>query len=264
MAKRAAAEEAGLSFRTKDATSGGGTEGAQANIKEIEWVDEFTYGGRQKDKPQAALRVVFVIDGFDKPWEQHYTAGPSEKYEVIADGDGLKSASGKGTGLNKKCSAFRFMEELEKAVEASGLDIDDIMPDLAGGGSSVRELEGKDVILTNVKFETVGGDEKDMIVIAKFVDGDEDAKSSKPAKGKKGRPTGGDDLEADLEAIVVTLLAGQPSIKVGDLPTLVYNVDRKDANAKALMQLAMKTAFVSDEDRPWSFDAKRGVLKAAA
>src|SRR3954462_742309 len=101
MSKRTTSGNARLSLRTKDATKGGGTEGALATIAEIGFVDEFTYGGRQKDKTQAAPRGEFHIEGFDKPWEQHYTVGPSERYEVVADGDGIRSL-GKGTGLNEK------------------------------------------------------------------------------------------------------------------------------------------------------------------
>lgn len=256
MAKKQAAT-GGLSLRTKDASQGGGTEGATAVIKSIGWVDEFTYGGRQKDKPQAALEVVYEIEGFDKPWDQNYTAGPSEKYEVIADGAGIKSV-GKQTGLNKKSGAYRWFEALEAAAEESNVDLDDILPELDGGGHSVLELEGRTVVLTNVEYETVGGDKKQMIVIAKFVD------DEAPAKGKSNGKSAGkaDDIEAELEAIVVTLLEETPAIKKGDLSTMVLNHDRKAPNARALMQLAMKDSFIAGEDRPWTFDAKKGVLRA--
>lgn len=256
----------GFSVRTKDATSGGGIEGAAAVIQEIHYVDEFTYGGRQKDKPQAALRVLYRIDGFDKPWEQHYSVGPSEKYEVVADGAGIRSA-GKATGLNNKCSAYRFFEALEEAAEAAGIDLDELLPEIEDEGcQSVAELEGRAVTLTNVKFSTVGGDEKDLPVIGGFADSDEDeAPKGKAAKtaGKAAAGKKGPSVEDKTTAAIEALIEEHTSVKSGDLANLVYQANKKDADVKAMMNLCFKESFIANEARPWTFDKKKKILRAA-
>lgn len=268
MAKKTRGEGGGLSLRTKDATSGGGTEGALATIREINWVDEFTYGGRQKDNPQAALSVVYDIDGFDKSWDDNYTAGPSDKYEVIADGDGIKSL-GKATGLNKKCKAHFFFEHLEAAAEEAGLDLDELLPELDEGGNSVRPLEGMRVRLTNKPFTAVNGDTKDTVVIGSFVASGEEAPKS---KGKSNGKTGGngkvkassddDDIEEATEQAVLALIEEHTSVKKGDLANLIYQADRKNPTIKAQMNLCFKDAWVSSDDRPWAFNKKTGKLTA--
>ncbi len=256
----------GLSLRTADATKGGGTEGALATITEINFVDEFTYGGRQKDNPQAALNVVFEIEGFEKPWDQNYTIGPSDKYEVIEDGDGIRS-KGKGTGLNEKCSAYAFFAALEAAAAESDEDLDELLPEIDGGGNSVRPLEGRQVRLTNVKFETVGGDKKELIVIGSF-----EAEDAAPAKGKGGsgkaasvkgaKSKGGPSLDDKTIDAIKALLADKSPIKKGDLANLVYQDNKKDADVKAMMNLCFKESFLAEDGRPWEYDKKRGVLKA--
>lgn len=254
----------GLSLRAKDVTKGGGTEGALATLATIGFVDEFTYGGRQKDKPQAALNVIYEIDGFPKPWDQNFTIGPSEKYKVIEDGDGIRS-TGKGTGLNEKCAAAAFFRALEAAAEEAGLDLDELLPEIDGGGNSVRPLEGRRVTLTNVKFETVGGDIKELIVIGSFPEEAAPAKGSKGAAGKPAGRTsskGGPSIEEATATAVAALLADKSPIKKGDLANLVYGDNKKDANVKAMMNLCFKESFLAAEGQPWEYDKKRGVLKA--
>lgn len=263
MAKKQAT--GGLSLRSKDASAGGGTEGALATITEIGFVDEFTYGGRQKDKPSAALHVVFDIEGFEKPWDQHYSVGPSDKYEVIEDGDGIRGL-GKQTGLNKKCPAMLFLTAVEDAAQESGLDIDELLPALDDGGNSVRPLEGRAVRLTNIKAETVGGDMKDYIVIAGFEGDAEPAPSKSKSNGKgssSSKKSSGDDLEAKTIKAVEELIEEHTSVKKGDLPNLIYQANKKDTDAKAMMQLTFKEAWLADEKRPWTYDRKKGLVRAA-
>lgn len=247
----------GLSLRTKDATSGGGTEGALATISEIGFVDEFTYGGRQKDKPQAAIGVVYTIDGFQKPWDQHFTVGPSDKYEVVSDGDGIRS-TGKATGLNDKSAAYAFFAAIEKAAEASNVDIDELLPN-DDGYTSVRPLEGRRVRLTNIKFTTVGGDVKELVVPGEFVD-DEPATKGK-SNGKAAKASSSESVEEKTEAAISKLLEDSP-VKKGDLANEVFGANRKDPDVKAMMNLCFKDAWISSDDRPWDFDKKKGVLKA--
>lgn len=258
-----AKETKNFSLRTKDATDGGGIEGALATISEIGFVEEFTYGGRQKDRPQAALRVVYAIDGFDRPWEQHHSVGPSEKYEVIADGDGIKPV-GKGAGLNRKSSAFAFFAAVEEAAAEAGLDLDDLLPEIEDEGTqSVRPLEGRRVRLTNTKFETVGGDKKDLPVIGAFEEDEAPAKGSKskPA-GKAAKGSSSEDIEAKTVDAIKALIEEHTSVKKGDLANLVYQANKKDADVKAMMNLCFKDAFIGDESQPWTFDKKKGILRA--
>ena len=255
----------GFSLRTKDGTEGGGIEGALATITEIGFVEKFTYGGRQKDKPQTALRVEYDIEGFQKPWEQHYTVGPDDKYEVINDGDSVKSA-GKQTGLNKKCSAYAFFGALE---EAAGDALDELLPEIEDGVHSVRPLEGKRVRLTNATFETVGGDKKQLPVIASFEEDEQKgrgkgngkttgrATTSTPSRAAKSSDS---DLDEKTEAAVMALLSEQSPHKTTTLPQDVYAANRKDPDAKALMALCFKKEWVFSEDRPWESDKKKGTI----
>lgn len=250
-----------FSVRTKDATQGGGIEGALATITEIGYVDEFTYGGRQKDKPQAALRVVYAVDGMDKPWEQNHSVGPTEKYEVVLDGYGIRSA-GKQKGLNTKCSAFAFFAALETACEESGIDIDELIPE-EDGVYSVEPLEGRRVTLTNTKFETVGGDKKDLPVIASFITEEaKPGKSNGKANGKSGSKQLAISVDEKLEIAILAILANQPSIKKANLSNLVFADNKKDADVKAMMNLSFKDTWLADEARPFDFDRKKGVLTA--
>lgn len=259
----------GFSLRPEDGTKGGGTEGAVATLTEIDFVQEFTYGGRYKDKPSSALRVVFEIDGFDKPWEQHYSIGPSDKYEVIEDGDSIKS-TGKQSGLNEKCPAFAFLAAVSVAAGEAGLDIDELVPAIDDGCYSVAGLRDKRVKLTNKKLETVGGDMKEYILIATFEDGDETPKASKGKATASAKPSSkstrssSDDIEQKTIDAVKELIEEHTSVKKGDLANLVYQANKKDSDAKAMMQLCFKESWVADEDRPWSYDKKKGVLREAA
>jgi hypothetical protein len=261
MGRKQESEGAAFSLRTKDATQGGGIEGALATIQEIGFIDKFTYGGRQKDNPQAALRVVYAVDGMDRPWEQNHTLGPAEKYEVIADGYGIRSA-GKQSGLNSKCSAFAFFTALEAAAEESGVDIDEIVPD-EGGVFTVEPLEGRRVTLTNIKFETVGGDKKDLPVIASFITEDtKPGKSNGKANGKSGGKQLAISVDEKLDNAIVALLEEAPSIKKAKLSDLVFQANRKDADVKAMMNLTFKDTWLADETRPFNYDRKKGVLTA--
>lgn len=269
MAKRNS-DGGGLSLRRKDAVKGGGTEGALATITEIGFIDEFTYGGTQRNNPAAALQVIFEIEGFKKPWEEHYSVGPSKKYEVIEDGDAIRPVSGNKTGLNESSPAFHFFSSIEDAAEKAGLDIDELLPELDNGANSVRPLQGRQVRLTNIKAKTVGGDEKEYRVIAEFVDAEQDEasarRSSSNGNGKTnsaGKRSSSDDIEAKTTEAIQSLIEEHTSVKVGDLPNLVFQANKKDPDAKAMMQLAFKTAWLGDEERPWSFDKKKGLVREA-
>lgn len=250
----------GFSLRTKDAVDGGGTEGALATLTEIGFVDEFTYGGRFKDSPVAALHVVYDIEGFEKPWDQHYSVGPSDRYEVIADGDSIKGI-GKSTGLNKKCPAYTFITSVEEAAATAGLDLDDLMPELDEGSNSIRPLEGRRVRLTNIKAETVGGDLKEYIVIGSFED--EAPKGKSNGKATTTTKVKGNDIEAKVIASINELIEEHTSVKKNDVANLVYAANRKDADAKAMMQVALRGSWLADDARPWNFDSKKGLLRAA-
>lgn len=255
----------GLSLMPEDQVEGGGTEGALATITEIDFVQEFTYGGRFKDSPVAALHVVFDIDGFDKPWDQHYSVGPSDKYEVIEDGDGIKSL-GKGKGLNKKCPASAFFRSVSKAAEESEIDITDLIEALDEGGHSIAGLREKRVRLTNEKLETVGGDLKEYILIGGFEDEEAPAKGKKATNGSgkaSSKNSSSDDIEEKTVEAIKDLIEEHTSVKKSDVANLVYQANKKDSDAKAMMQLAFKESWLADEDRPWSFDKKKGILRAS-
>ena len=248
-----------FSLRRENATEGGGTEGALATITEIGFVEKFTYGGRFKDSPSAALHVVFNIDGFEKPWDQHYSVGPSDKYEVLDDGDSIQSM-GKAGGLNKKCPCYHFIDAVQDAIEAAKLDLNELLPE-EDGITSVRPLEGQRVRLTNKKLETVGGDLKEYVLIAAFEDAN--GNGAAPQKTQKTQKNNDTTVEAKTIAAVEALIEEHTSIKKGDLANLVYASKKKDTDAKAMMQLCFKDAWVADENRPWSFDKKKGLLRAA-
>lgn len=237
------------SLRKADQTQGGGAR--QATITEIAFVDDFDYGGRQS-KAQAALKVVFEIDGFQKPWDQHCTVGPAEAWEVTDDGYGIARSSGKAGGLNDSSNAGRFLGAAEDAAVAGSLDLDDVFVD-----NTVRALEGARVNIEKLKYETVGGDEKEMFVIESFI---ELGGTSKKAKKGGGTKAGG-NVESDTETVVLALLDDKSPLKKADLPTLVASAAKKNPNARAMTQLVLKDAFLFSEDRPWDSDKKKGTIK---
>lgn len=263
----------GFSLRRKDAVSGGGgTEGALATVTEIGFVDEYTYGGTQRDKPAAALQVVYEIDGFKKPWDNHFSVGPSSKYEVIEDGDSIK-ALGDTPGLNDKCPASLFLGAVEDAAEKSEIDIDELLPEIDGGYNSVAPLRGRRVRLTNIKAKTVGGDEKEYLVIGEFVDDEAPRGRSKSAasngNGKVAntpskKSSSADDIEEKTVAAIQELIEEHTSVKVNNLPNLIFDANKKDPDAKAMMQLAFKASWLADDDRPWEFDKKKGLIREQA
>jgi len=222
-------------------------------VTELEYVQEHTYGGRQKKKPQCAIRAVYEIDGFDKPWEQHYGLGASDRYEVLNDGDSVQLAGGGGGGLNEKCGAFKFFEAVETAAEASSIDIDELLPE-EDGVFSIAPIRDRRVRLTNVKFETVSGDTKDLPVIASFEDDEAPAKG-KGKTGSKGKV----NVETKTEKAITALLDGGP-VRDRDIAVELFKANRKEPDVKAMQQLALKKSWLTDEDRPWTID-KKGFLK---
>ena len=241
---RAVAAEERLSFRPEDATEGGGTEGARAVISEIEFVDEFTYGGRIA-KPVAALRVLFTIDGFDKPWEQHYSVGPSSNFEVVGNGNFIKSL-GKQKGFNKNSIAYKF---LSSAISADS----DMLDELEGQG--VAALEDKAVRLTNGEYEAVNGDKKQAILIASF-------EEDEPVVVKGKSKVSVNSVSDKTDAVIQSLLAGTPKIKRGELSNKVFEANKKDADVKAMMQLCFKDSWLGDDARPFTWDRKKNVIVA--
>jgi hypothetical protein len=260
-------KQAGFSFKREDATDGGGIEGALATIDEIGFVEGFTYGGRHKDKPVIALRTVYRVEGLEKPWEDHWPVGDESKYELVSDGDSVRSL-GKGTGLNRKSGAYFFFDHLQTAIEEGDLDYEDVLPEIDGEGCrSVRELEGKQVRLTVKPFTNVSGDTKDKAVIASFVGEDEapaKATGRTKANGKVGTAKGSsaDDIAEKAETVVVALIETKTSVKKGDVANLIHQEAKKDPDVKAMMQLGFKESWLADEDRPWTYDKKKGVLRA--
>lgn len=245
---------ANASLRKADQTKGGGPR--QATITDIRFVDDFNYGGKQ-DKDSAALYVEFEIDGFKKPWDANMTVGPAEAWELVDDGDAIKRSNGKDGGLNESSNAGRFMGALCDAIEAQGLDFDEVLPD-----NTVRALRGARVTVEKLEYQTVGGDDKDMFVIESIVElGGTSSKKGAKDKSKMGSVKGGPSVEEKTEAAILELLEEKSPIKKGDLPTLVSSAVKKDPDAKAITQLAFKDSFVFAEDRPWDSDKKKGTLK---
>lgn len=249
------AKNKAMSVRAADATEGGGINGARAVLTEVENVQEFQYPGRSDIGPQAALRVVYEIDGQEKPWEQHYPYGKSDRYNVIDDGDAIE-----GPGLNKGSNAYRWYEAAEEAIEAAGLDLDDFH-----GDGSCAGYRDKVVIIKNIKYETVGGDKKDLIVIGSFVDDEADdskgkKSSSKTSKASSGKSRG--SLEDRAKAMAKAVVKDEERVKKSDLPNLVFKANKNDADAKAIMQLCFKESFLADIPGV-DYDKKKGILTPA-
>ena len=246
-----AASEGNLSFLREDQEQGGGFSGALATIDEIECVDDFTYGGTIKNK-QAALRWSLTIDGYDKPWEDHFTFGPADSYEVVDDGASIKSTTGTA-GVSKTCVAAKFFDVAQEALEAADLDPTEFF----GAGFSVKPLEGKQIRLKNVTYETQAGDTKQKLMIGSF---DDDAAPKKNGKATTSRTAKGPNVEQQTEAIIEGLLEDTPKLKKVDLTNLIYKADKKNPAIKNMMTTATKDSWLADEDRPWDYDRKKGVL----
>jgi hypothetical protein len=172
-------------------------------------------------------------------------------WEVPDDGYGIARANGKDGGLNDSSNAGRFFAALEDAAAASKLDLDDVLVD-----NTVRALEGARVNIEKLKYETVGGDQKEMFVVESIIE-----LGGTKKKGKGGSSKSGGDIEGDTETIVLALLEDKSPLKKADLPTLVAGAAKKNPNARAMTQLVLKDAFLFSEDRPWDVDKKKGTIK---
>lgn len=239
------------SLRKADQTQGGNAK--EATITELKFVDDFDYGGRQSEA-QAALYYEYEIDGFQRPWDGHASVGPASQWEVVDDGDGIKRANGKDGGLNDSSTAGRWFAALCDAIEAQGLDFDEVLPD-----NTVRALRGARVTLTNLKYQTVGGDEKEMKVIDSIIELGGGGKKKAGKGGSKGADKSV-DVESATEAVILELLDEKSPIKKGDLPTLIGSAAKKNPQVKAMVQLAFKDAFTLSPDRPWDVDKKKGTI----
>lgn len=247
------------------------TEGSdqQAVLTEIHWVPEFTYGGRYKDKPSTALFTSFDIQGFTKPWEDHWTIGPSDRYEVSQDGYTVLPL-GTHTGLSRKSSGYFFFAALEKALLAQGLSRDEYVS--TDQGLDVQALEGLHVRLVNAEFKDFGGDTKEKKVIGEIVL-DAPAKTGRAARPSNGRVdqpnrqaaktmtsrSNGEAIEDKAEAAIRAIIEDQTSVKTGDLANLVFQANRKDADVKAMMNLCFKDRFLAGLD---GLEVKKGLLRA--
>lgn len=241
------------SLRKADRTTGGNSR--EATITQLKFVDDFDYGGRQK-KVQTALYYEYEIDGFQKPWDGHAAVGPATQWEVVDGGDGIRKANGKDEGLNENCVADKWFAAVEAAVEAQGLDIDDVLPD-----NTLVALRGARVLLKDAKYETVGGDEKEIKVIDQILELGNAKKTAKGGKAKAGGAAKSVDIEAAAENVILELLQEKSPLKKADLPTLIAGAAKKDPNVKAMTQLAFKDAWVFGEDRPWDSNRKKGTIE---
>lgn len=249
MAKQAS----GFSWRAADATEGGGINGALAKIEKIGFVQEFNYGGRFRDKPSAAI-VVKYDPGFE--WnEENYPIGPSDSWKVSKDGKSCTPIAGQ-KALNKGSVGFLFIDALEKAAEAAGEDIEDLLPVEDDGTLTIDGLEDRQVRLAQVDYKTAGGDSKQKVVIGALVVNGPTSRANGKAKASS------EDVEEKTADAIRALLEEDSRIKFNDLGNLVFDAHRKDADAKQMMKLAMTESFVAGLDGV-EFDKKKGVLTAA-
>lgn len=257
-------QKAGFSLRTADASEGGGVDGALATIEECQFVEGFTYGGRHKDSPKIALSTSFRIDGFDKPWSDNWVVGDEANYELVNDGDGVRCL-GKARGLNKKSAAYFFFTHLEEAINESGIDYDELLPEIDGEGvQDVSNLKGRRVRLAMAPFTNMSGDAKDKAVIAAFV---EDAPVAKTNGKVASKPNGKaapaeDDIEVKAVSMVEGVLGNKP-VKKHDVINLLLKAHRSDPDIKKILNL-VQGPWVSSDERPWEFDSKKGTLSGVA
>lgn len=247
-----------FSARAKDAVAGGGINGAIATIEKARVLQEFTYGGRFRDNPSAAIELTFD-PGFEwKP--ENYSIGASNSWRVSKDGYTVV-AIGNQEGLNTATAGYLLMKSIDEAAEAAGIDIDDLVPHTESeDGFSVEGLEGRTVRLAQVPFTTKGGDEKQKVVIGAFIVDAVAGKSN--GGGKKATRSSDESAEEKTAAAVLALLEDTSRIKFADLGNLIFDAHRKDPDAKKMMKLAMTDEFVAGIEGV-AFDKKKGVLTAA-
>lgn len=247
-----------MSTKAADATEGGGgLSGARFEIKEIEYVQEFEYPGSSGNGASAALRVVYEIEGHDKEWERHYTLGKSDRFTVIEDGNAIE-----GPGLNKNSNAFRWFEAAEEADGYDGFHDDGTISDYVGKTGTIK----------TIPYVTANGDQAKypLIAIGSFDDGTPTKKNGKTSSNGKSAVAGARtstkggkvSLEEKAQAAAAAVVNEEEKVKKGDLPGLVFAANKKDPDAKAIMQLCFKESFLANIPGV-EYDKKKGVLTPA-
>jgi len=104
------------------------------------------------------------------------------------------------------------------------------------------------VTVANKNFETASGDTKERKVIASLVLDEAPAKSSRGNGAVKSNGNGASKIESKTLAAIRGVLEDKTSVKAGDLANYVFQGNRKDPDAKAMMNLCFKDAFLSGLD----------------
>lgn len=228
-------------------------------ITGAKFVDDFTYGGKQKATIAA---IITFCDEDGETHEQAYSCGDPKKFTPSEDGKKLIPV-GNSKQLFKGSNFFLLMRETVNA----GFPTDSL-------SDSVDCLEGLHADFTRkpqAELTTRKGISKEgatILVPTEILtlpgeDGDrfEPNKKSKAPKGKTSKPeaaqNAGDDevIEAAVEAIMEVLGDNDGTISKKSLVgKLMKSVDKTNPHRRGILSLSAKNAFLGGDAATWEFD----------
>lgn len=241
-----------VSYRTTDGVEGGGLEGIRFTVIEAGCVSDFDYQGKAERGTQAALRLLYELTAADgRTWQrdQHYTAGPSTRYQASDDGNFIEPLfeTKKDAGLNKSSNLFLFAQALEEADA-------DLYERFCDQGAEV--LIGITGTLGNVVNPVSGKP----VPVFGSVTNEGSRQATRAARKGNGQAADVDLDEITAAAIVDILAEADEPVKIDTLSKAVMASQKGHPQLKAMLQLAMRKSWVTAEDRPWSHNAKKGTI----
>lgn len=252
----------GVSLKPSDYTTGGGLlDDVDVTIAKAAFA-AWDYGGTRSDKVPA-LQVTLTGDEVDGEHEQFFSAGSAKDFAPSKDGKELMSI-GSRTSLNDSSNAAIFLKSLIDA----GFPEDDL-------GDDITAIEGVNCHVKRVPAperkglkKRDGDREATVLVVTELNEAKKAKGKAVAAKGKtvvKGKKGKGDDADiaAEAEKAVLAVLTNLPddeTLEKADIPSMVLAQVKGQDNAKQIMSLAYTDKFLSDEARPWTYDADEGTI----
>jgi hypothetical protein len=202
-------------------------------------------------------------EGNEATFEEYYSMGDASKLRPKEDGSGFRSLVEGGKPV-KTCKGMQVIASLisanggDKSIIASGnlLELDGIVCDM----ERKPDIERPGLANPNNRKRTI------MLISA--IKSPPGKAKGKAKAGPKPVPVGAKPAAAaakpkanplrqkTIESVVATLESNGGSVAHADLPQALFRKFRKDADIRAMTELAADEDFINANDTPWAFDGE--------
>jgi hypothetical protein len=221
------------------------------------------YNGTRPDLVPA-LKVTMTPQGGDDdgPIDQYFTAGNAKDWDPSQDGSRLVPI-GTAEKLNDKSNVAILIT----SIIAAGFPTDQMEDDCSifdGMDCHVIRVKAPKRSGLNRPPPTEGKEEREqtnLVVDEIYELPGEGADSGKGAKGKgssKTEASGDSDLTVQAETILMDILGEKDPVTKKQITTAAFKPIKDDPNRQALMGLLIDDDFLGAEERPWTFNEKKG------